>query len=181
MPDNRIYHVLFLSQRNSARSIFAEAVLNKIGGGRFQAHSAGVAPVEAVDPRVDEILAKLEMPAHNGRPKHYEEFTRAEAPPLDFVFTLSDTAAGESLPQWPGRPVTAHWSSADPVLAEGEDWEKVQAFGHSMSELERRIAIFINLPFATLDEMSLKEELAAIARPSAASTAPGTSAHHASR
>jgi len=164
MADHRIYHVLFLSQRNSARSILAEAVLNKIGGGRFKGHSAGVAPVEAVDPHVDEILSKLDMPAHNGRPKHYAEFTRPESPPLDFVFTLSDTAHGEALPQWPGRPVTAHWSSADPVRVEGEEWEKVQAFGHSMSELERRLGIFINLPFDTLDEMSLKEEIAAAAR-----------------
>src|SRR5205085_2869933 len=135
MADNRVYHVLFLSPRNAARSILAEAVLNKIGGGRFKAHSAGVTPVEALDPRVEAIPAKLDMPAHNGRPRHYEEFTRPGAPTLDFVFTLSDTAAGESLPQWAGLPVTAHWSSADPVRAGGEDWEKVQAFGHTMSEL----------------------------------------------
>ncbi len=178
MADVRIYHVLFLSRRNSARSILAEAVLNKIGAGRFQAHSAGVAPVEAVDPRVDEILRKLGMPAHNARPRHYEEFTRPEAPLLDFVFTLSDTAAGEALPQWPGRPVTAHWSSSDPILAGGDEWEKIQAFSQTMSELERRLGIFINLPFATLDEMSLKEELADIARPS---PAPGTPARHAPR
>jgi protein-tyrosine-phosphatase len=177
MTEDRVYHVLFLSRRNSARSIIAEAVLNRIGKGRFKAYSAGVAPVADVDPRANAMLAKLDMEAHNGRPRHYEEFTRPGAPLLDFVFTLSDTAAGEALPEWPGRPVTAHWSSPDPLLAEGEDWEKMQAFGHMLSEIERRLAIFINLPFATLDEMSLKDELKAIAQPSTTTTAPGTGAH----
>lgn len=176
---DRVYHVLFLSRRNSARSILAEAVLNRIGKGCFKAYSAGVAPVETVDRRATDMLEKLEMTAHNPRPRHFEEFVRPDAPALDFVFTLSDTATGEPLPEWPGRPVTAHWSSPDPILVQGEEWEKVQAFGQALSELERRLGIFINLPFATLDEMSLREELQAIARSSPAASPPNTTAHHA--
>lgn len=179
MADDHVYHVLFLSRRNSARSILAEGVLNEIGKGRFKAYSAGVAPVEAVDQRVTDMLAKLNMRAHNPRPRHYEEFTGPDAPLLDFVFTLSDTAAGEPLPDWPGRPVTAHWSSPDPILVEGEEWERVQAFGQALSELERRLGIFINLPFTTLDEMSLKAELKAIAQSSPAAGVPGPGARSA--
>jgi protein-tyrosine-phosphatase len=163
MTDDRVYHVLFLSRRNAARSIIAEAVLNKLGKGRFVAYSAGVAPVQSVDPRVIGLLVRVEMPLPDARPRHYAEFAGPGAPLLDFVFTLSDTAAGEALPQWPGRPVTAHWSSRDPFLVEGEEWEKKQAFGYALAELERRLGIFINLPFATLNEMSLRDQLNAIA------------------
>src|SRR5688572_27036184 len=108
---DKIYHVLFLSRRNSARSILAEAVLNKIGRGRFTARSAAVEPAPEVDPHVVELLRSNDLPVAEMRPRHYREFAQEGAANIDFVFTLSDTAAGEPLPQWPGQPVTAHWSS----------------------------------------------------------------------
>jgi len=160
----RSYNVLFLSRRNSARSILAEAVLNKKGRGLFKGYSAAVTPAGALDPHVIELLQSngLDVPATP--PKHYSEFTRPDAPALDFVFTLSDTAAGEPLPEWPGMPVTAHWSSPDPILATGQEWERERAFVQVLKELERRLSIFMNLPFASLDRMSLQNRLDEIGR-----------------
>ncbi len=162
--NGRSYHVLFLSQRNSARSILAEAVLDKKGSGRFKGHSAAVKPAGAIDPHVIDLLQSnwLALPATP--PKHYSEFTKPGAPALDFVFTLSDTAAGEPLPEWPGMPVTAHWSSPDPILATGAEWERKRAFVQVLAELERRLSIFMNLPFASLDRMSLQSRLDEIGR-----------------
>ncbi|MBO6718703.1 MAG: arsenate reductase ArsC [Rhizobiaceae bacterium] len=156
---DKVYNVLFLSRRNTARSILAEAILKKIGKGRFKAFSAGIDPEGAIDPNVLSLMEFYELPLQGARPKHYREFTGEDAPQLDFMFTLSDTAAGEKLPEWPGMPVTAHWSSTDPVLFEGEPLEIKQAFRRTMTELERRLSIFVNLPFASLDRMSLKSEV----------------------
>lgn len=161
--NEKVYHVLFLSRHNSARSILAEAVLNKIGRGRFVAYSAAVEPAAEVDPHIVELLDQNDLKVADLRPRHYREFSKEGAADLDFVFTLSDTAAGEALPEWPGQPVTAHWSSPDPILAAGEEWERKQAFARVLTELERRLAIFINLPFASLDRMSLKGRLDEIA------------------
>jgi arsenate reductase (thioredoxin) len=160
----KIYRVLFLSRRNSARSILAEAILNRDGKGRFQAYSAGVAPVSAIDPHVVELLKSNGLPVDELRAKHFSDFAAEGAHDLDFVFTLSDTAARESLPEWPGLPVTAHWSSPDPILAEGVEWERKQAFARIMSELERRLRIFISLPLESLDRMSLKTNVDEIGR-----------------
>jgi arsenate reductase (thioredoxin) len=160
----KIYHVLFLSRRNSARSILAEAILNRDGKGRFHASSAGVAPATAIDPHIVELMRSAGLPVEGLRPKHFSEFAEAGARDLDFVFTLSDTAAGEALPEWPGLPVTAHWSSPDPILADGPEWEKKQAFGRVMAELERRLRIFASLPFGSLDRMSLKTHVDEIGR-----------------
>lgn len=156
---DKIFHVLFLSRRNSARSILAEAVLNKMGKGRFVAHSAAVDPAAEIDPHVQALLKANDLHVSNTRPRHYREFAKTGSVDLDFVFTLSDTAAGEPLPEWPGRPVTAHWSSSDPVLATGAEWQREQAFAHSLNELERRLAIFTNLPFTSLDRKSLKHSV----------------------
>ena len=131
----RIYHVLFLSRRNSVRSILAEAVLNKVGKGRFKGHSAAVAPAKSIETPVIELLESTGLPMPKTPPKHYSEFTKPGSPHLDFVFTLSDTAAGEPLPEWPGQPVTAHWSSPDPILATGEEWQKQRAFVQVLGEL----------------------------------------------
>jgi arsenate reductase (thioredoxin) len=158
MPE-RVYNVLFLSRRNSARSIMAEAVLNREGRGRFKAFSAGVESTPALDPHAVEVMQLAGLPVSDVGPKHYREFAKAGAADLDFVFTLSDTAAGEPLPEWPGLPVTAHWSSPDPTKAEGAEWEIKQAYGRALTELERRIRIFANLPFASLDRISLKSHL----------------------
>lgn len=159
---DHVYRILFLSRRNSARSILAEAILNKIGKGRFKAFSAAVDPADAIEPMVIEILRAENFPIEDVRPKHFRDFVATGSPKLDFVFTLSDTAAGEPLPEWPGLPITAHWRSADPVLTEGEPWEKKQAFARVMSELERRLGIFVNLPFESLDRMSLQGEVRAL-------------------
>ncbi|MGE0281704.1 MAG: arsenate reductase ArsC [Rhizobiaceae bacterium] len=156
---DKVYRVLFLSRRNSARSILAEAVLNKLGKGRFVAYSAAVEPAAEIDPHVVELLASNELPVTDMRPRHYREFAQKGAADIDFVFTLSDTAAGEALPEWPGQPVTAHWSSPDPILATGAEWERRQAFARVLNELERRLAIFINLPLASLDRMSVKRRV----------------------
>jgi arsenate reductase len=162
--DQKIYHVLFLSRRNSARSILAEAILNRDGKGRFQGHSAGVAPASEIDPHIIELLRAVGLPAEGLRPRHFKEFADTGARNLDFVFTLSDTTAGEPLPEWPGLPVTAHWSSTDPIKIEGRDWEKKQAFGRVMAELERRLRIFVSLPHGSLDRMSLKTKVDEIGR-----------------
>ena len=153
---DKIHRVLFLSRRNSARSILAEALLNRDGKGRFKAYSAGVLPPTTIDPLVLELLKSVKLPTEGLKSKHYREFAASGAEDLDFVFTLSDTAAGEPLPEWPGMPVTAHWSCPDPVLMTGEEWERKQAFGRVMTELERRLHVFANLPFKSLDKMSLK-------------------------
>lgn len=156
---DKIYRVLFLSRRNSARSILAEAVLNKIGQGRFLALSAAVEPVADIDPEVVDLLTKNDLRIAGTRPRHYRDYAGTGAADLDFVFTLSDTAAGEPLPDWPGQPVTAHWSCPDPILVLGPEGKRRQAFIRVLTELERRLSIFINLPFSSLDCMSLKSRL----------------------
>jgi protein-tyrosine-phosphatase len=157
MPD-RLYHVLFLSQRNSARSILAEAILNSIGRGQFVACSAGVRPAPGLEPIVLELLEHAQLSTRGLRPRHWREFADTAAPPLDFVFTLSDTAAGEAPPQWPGQPITAHWRSEDPARI-ADATERRLALIRVRSELERRLRVFINLPLASLDRMSAQRHL----------------------
>lgn len=141
----------------------AEAILNKIGAEHFRASSAGVMPTPSTDPTAIELLAHGGYAVEGLKPKHFREFATANADKIDFVFTLSDTAAGEDLPEWPGLPITAHWGSADPILIAGTEWERKQAYSRIMSELERRIAIFTNLPFGSLDRMSLQAKVSEIA------------------
>lgn len=157
--DHEVYRVLFLSRRNSARSILAEALLNHEGKGQFEAHSAGVEIGSAVDPHIEALLKSAGFTVPDLRPKHYSEFSKEGAADLDFVFTLSDTAAGEKLPEWPGMPISAHWSLADPMKVEGAGWERNAAFARNLSELQRRIRIFISLPFSSLDRMSLRRHI----------------------
>lgn len=154
-----IYRVLFLSRRNSARSVMAEAILNKIGKGRFEAVSAAVDPAPVIEPAVLELLRTADYPIENITPRHFGAFAEAGAADLDFVFTLSDTAAGEPLPEWPGLPITSHWRCPDPILVEGEVWERKQAFMQVLTGLERRLNIFISLPFTSLDRMSLQNQI----------------------
>jgi len=155
---DRTYHVLFLSQRNSARSIMAEAILNSVGKGRFVAYSAGVRPASSVDPITLELLEHANLPTQGLQPQHTQQFASPSAPPLDFVFTLSDTAAGEAPPQWPGQPITAHWRSEDPAQIE-DATERRLALIRVRSELERRLRVFINLPFTALDRMSAQQHV----------------------
>jgi arsenate reductase len=168
---NRPYHVLFLSQRNSARSLMAEAILNEIGHGEFVAHSAGVRPSSEVDPVVLELLERAKVSTEGLRPRSVAEFTREEAPAMDFIFTLSDTAAGEAPPQWPGQPITAHWRSDDPMKVSDPDQRRLTLI-RVRSELERRLRVFINLPLASLDRLSAQRHVDEIGTQSDVRTGP---------
>jgi arsenate reductase (thioredoxin) len=161
---DKLYHVLFLSQRNAARSIMAEAILNSIGRSRFVARSAGIQPASEIEPIVLELLHHAQLPTEDLRPKHYCEFTSAGTTDLDFVFTLSDTAAGEQPPSWPGRPITAHWPSIDPTRFDREDTERRHALIRTRSELQRRLQLFVALPFASLDRLRAQQQVDDIGR-----------------
>lgn len=157
------YNVLFLCTGNSARSILAEAILNKDGAGRFQAYSAGSYPKGAVHPAALALLGELGFATDGYRSKSWEEFATPDAPPLDFVFTVCDNAAGEVCPAWPGQPMTAHWGIEDPAAVEGEG--QAEAFRSAFYALQRRIGLFLALPFDSIDEMSLQKRLREIGRP----------------
>ncbi len=160
----RIYNVLFLCTGNSARSILAEAILNQIGKGRFRAYSAGSHPAGQVNPYVLEMLAAQNLPVAELRSKSWDEFAAPGAPALDFVFTVCDNAAGEVCPVWPGQPVSAHWGIEDPAAVQGDDAARRHAVHTALQLLNRRISVFINLPFAKLDKMALKQEVDSIGR-----------------
>jgi arsenate reductase len=154
VPD-RVYNVLFLCTGNSARSILAEAIANHRTDGRFRAFSAGSYPKGAVNPRALTLLKRMGLSTEGLRSKPWEEFSRPDAPPLDFVITVCDDAAGELCPVWPGQPMTAHWGQPDPAAVEGTELEKTNAFRDAFRMLERRIALFANLPIASLDRLAL--------------------------
>ena len=158
MPD-RIYNVLFLCTGNSARSIIAEAILNKVGAGQFRAYSAGSQPKGAVNPGTLTLLDNLGFDTSGFCSKSWSEFAQPGAPLLDFVFTVCDNAAGESCPVWPGRPMTAHWGIPDPAEATGSAAEIALAFKDAYRMLNQRIGIFVALPIAALDSMTLQHRL----------------------
>jgi arsenate reductase (thioredoxin) len=151
----RVYNVLFLCTGNSARSILAEAILNERGRGRFKAYSAGSHPKGAVNPRAMALLERMGLPTEGLRSKAWDEFARPGAPPLDFVFTVCDDAAGEVCPVWPGQPMTAHWGQPDPAAVAGSELDQTNAFREAFRMLERRIALFTSLPIASLDRLAL--------------------------
>jgi arsenate reductase (thioredoxin) len=159
---DKVYNVLFLCTGNSARSIMAEAIMNADGGGRFIAHSAGSHPKGQVHPMALEMLDECHVPFHRARCKSWDEFARAGAPPLDFVFTVCDNAAGEVCPAWPGQPMTAHWGIEDPAAVEGPDQR--QAFRTAFYYLQRRIRLFLALPLSSIDTLSLQTRLREIGR-----------------
>ena len=163
MPD-RVYNVLFLCTGNSARSILAEAILNKDGRGQFRAFSAGSQPKGKVNLHALDLLRKSGYDVSNMRSKSWAEFARADAPDLDFVFTVCDNAAGEACPLWPGQPVTAHWGIPDPAAAEGSEAEIALAFKDAYRMLKRRIDLFLALPIAKLDRLVLTTRLKEIGR-----------------
>lgn len=156
------YNVLFLCTGNSARSILAEAILNKEGAGRFHAYSAGSQPKGEVHPYSVELLRSLGHDTSGLRSKSWEEFTHPDSPQIDFIFTVCDNAAGETCPIWPGKPMTAHWGIPDPAAAEGTDAEKHLAFADAYRMLKNRINLFASLPLDSLDQITLKAKLAAI-------------------
>jgi arsenate reductase len=161
---DRIYNVLFLCTGNSARSIIAEAILNKLGTGRFRAVSAGSQPKGQVNPHTIELLRSLGYDTAGLRSKSWSDFAKPGAPPLDFVFTVCDNAAGEACPVWPGQPMTAHWGIPDPAEAKGSAAEIALAFKDAYRMLHRRIEIFAALPIKSLDQLSLQQRLKEIGR-----------------
>lgn len=156
---DKSYNVLFLCTGNSARSILAEALLNLLGRGRFTAYSAGSHPRGHIHPIALELIEKHRMPVADLRSKSWDEFARAGAPRMDFVFTVCDNAAGETCPVWPGQPMTAHWGIPDPAAAEGSDEEKRKAFLAAFTQLNTRISLLLNLPLASLDRLALQRKL----------------------
>jgi protein-tyrosine-phosphatase len=158
------FNVLFLCTANSARSILAEAIMNRVGAPRFTAFSAGSHPRGAVNPHAIRLLQSLNYKTDGLRSKSWEVFAQAGAPKLDFVFTVCDNAAGEVCPIWPGQPMTAHWGVPDPAAAEGSEAVIAQAFSDAYRMLHNRIAIFANLPLASLDRLSLQKKLDDIGR-----------------
>jgi arsenate reductase (thioredoxin) len=171
MPD-RFYNVLFLCTGNSARSIIAEAILNKIGAGKFTAYSAGSQPKGQVNPHTLQLLKSLGYDTSEFWSKSWHEFARPGAPAMDFVFTVCDNAAGEVCPFWPGQPMTAHWGVPDPAEATGTDAEIALAFKDAYRMLHRRIAIFTALPIRSLDQLSLQRRLDEIGQQGATAKAP---------
>jgi protein-tyrosine-phosphatase len=158
------FNVLFLCTGNSARSIMAEAILNKLGQGKFRAYSAGSQPKGQVNPQTIQLLQSLGYDTLGFRSKSWNEFAKPGAPPLDFAFTVCDNAAGEICPVWPGQPMTAHWGVPDPAEAKGSPAEIALAFKDAYRMLHRRIGVFTALPIRSLDQLSLQQRLKEIGR-----------------
>ncbi len=159
---SRPYNVLFLCTGNSCRSIMAEAIMNRIGNGRFVAFSAGSHPSGEVNPHALALLKRMNHPVDQLRSKPWDEFSRTsnpDAPELDFVFTVCDNAAGEVCPIWPGQPMSAHWGLPDPAAFEGSVVETALVFADTYRMLSNRIGLFVNLPIASLDKLSLQKRL----------------------
>jgi len=171
----KVYSVLFLCTGNSARSIMAEAILNRDGQGNFRAFSAGSKPKGQVHPYALDLLRKLHYDVSKARSKSWLEFSQPDSPKLDFVFTVCDNAAAEACPYWPGQPMTAHWGVPDPAAATGNEAEIRFAFADALRMLTNRINIFVSLPLAKLDRLSLQKQLDAIGKTKDAG-APATAA-----
>jgi arsenate reductase len=160
----RPFNVLFLCTGNSARSIIAESILRQVGAGRFVSHSAGSHPTGAVNSFALDYLKTHRMPTDGLRSKNWDEFALPGSPPLDFVFTVCDNAAGEVCPVWPGQPMTAHWGVPDPAAVEGSDEQKRKAFSGTGHILLNRIRLFVSLPLAKLDRLTLAKKLSEIGK-----------------
>ena len=160
----KVFNVLFICTGNSARSILAEAILNREGRDKFRAFSAGSHPRGAVHAYALDLLCRMNYPIGALRSKDWNEFAAADAPKLDFAFTVCDSAAGEVCPVWPGPPMTAHWGLPDPAAVEGNEALKRASFAEAYRMLANRISIFVNLPIASLDKLSLQKRLDDIGR-----------------
>ena len=158
------YNVLFLCTGNSARSIMAEAILNRAGQGKFRAFSAGSQPKGQIHPYTLDLLRKLNYDVTGMRSKSWKEFSEPGAPKLDFVFTVCDNAAQETCPIWPGQPMTAHWGVPDPAAATGNEAEVRLAFADALRMLTNRINIFVSLPLHSLDQLTLQRQLDSIGK-----------------
>lgn len=162
--ETRMFNVLFICTSNSARSIFAEALLNDMGQGRFRAYSAGTTPRGTPHPRALDLLRQAGLSADGLRSKNLAEFEGADAPQMDFVFTVCDRAASEECPPWPGHPLSAHWGIADPVKETGTEAEQALAFATAFDALRRRIGAFVALPMQELDRIALQKSIDGIGR-----------------
>jgi len=158
------YNVLFLCTGNSARSIMAEAILNRKGFPNFRAYSAGSQPKGAAHPAALRQIEAAKLPTAGLRSKAWDEFAQPSAPQMDFVFTVCDNAAKEVCPIWPGQPMTAHWGVPDPAAIEGSDEQIEKAFRESFLMLDRRISLFVSLPIASLDKLAIRKEIDRIGR-----------------
>ena len=172
--DRKIFNVLFICTGNSARSIMAEAVLNRAGQGKFRGFSAGSQPKGHVHPYALDLLRRSNYDVSAVRSKSWKEFTGPDAPKLDFAFTLCDDAAAEACPVWPGQPMTAHWGLPDPAAATGNEAEVRLAFADTLRMLTNRINIFVSLPMKSLDLLSLQKQLNAIGKSKDAGPGPAT-------
>lgn len=161
---DEVFNVLFLCTGNSARSILAEAILNRVGARRFKAFSAGSHPKGEVHPYAIQLLKSLNYDTSFARSKSWEEFAEPGAPEMNFVFTVCDDAAMEACPVWPGQPMTAHWGVPDPAAVEGTEAEKHLAFADAYRMLNNRISIFVSLPMQTIDKLALQKRLHEIGR-----------------
>jgi arsenate reductase len=155
----KLHKVLFICTGNSARSILAEALMNHLGGDRFQAFSTGSHPAGLVNPLALQTLQALQIPTDGLRSKSWDEFAQADTADLDFVFTVCDKAAGELCPLWPGQPMTAHWGVEDPSAVAGSEAAKLRAFMATAVILKRRIDLMLALPLERLDALSLQHQL----------------------
>jgi len=170
---DRVFNVLFLCTGNTARSVLAEGILRVDGAGRFNAFSAGSHPKGTVNPFALKVLDAHGYSAEGFRSKSWEEFARPGAPVMDFVFTVCDSAAGETCPVWPGQPMTAHWGIEDPAAVEGSDIEKERAFNTAFRYLKNRISVFTSLPIRSLDRLTLNARLREIGGLEGATTIAG--------
>lgn len=160
--DKPTYSVLFLCTNNAVRSMMAESILHRLGHGRFQAYSAGSQPIGEVHPYARELLDQHDYATAHLRSKSWGECSRSSAPPLHFIFTLSDEVAHAIAPVWPGQPLTTHWGLPAPIAVEGDETVKRAAFEATLHLLEQRITCFVNLPFRSLDRQTLHQELIAL-------------------
>lgn len=155
----KVYNVLFLCTGNSARSILGEAILNMDGEGRFRAFSAGSKPKGEVHPLAIKELQAMGLPTDNLTSKSWDVFTSSDAPKMDFIFTVCNSAAGESCPVWIGHPMTAHWGIEDPAAVDGSETEKQRAFAQAARFMKNRLSAFLNLPLSSIDRMSIQNQL----------------------
>lgn len=165
---DKVYNVLFLCTGNSARSILGEAVMNKLGKGRFKAWSAGSFPKGEVHPMALSVLNGMGFDTNGMRSKSWDEFSKPGSPEFDFIFIVCDNAAGESCPVWLGHPMTAHWGIEDPAAVEGDGQR--DAFLQALRYLTNRISLFLTLPIESIDAMAMKQKLKEIGEGEGAST-----------
>ena len=160
----KVYNILIICTGNSARSIMAEVLFNQLGKGRFKAYSAGSHPTGKVNPIAIDVIKSIGYPVNELRSKSWDEFALPNAPQMDFILTVCDNAAGEICPVWLGKPISAHWGFEDPAAFQGNDDEKRHAFHKILQFMSHRVNLFLNLPLASLDKMSIKNELDSIGK-----------------